>query len=1786
MLSEFICAVLRTGVARQFPTHKEWMNLVPEEDEYLGITHTGAAYSYKYRKRKGTNYMAGISFGIWDTSSNFRQTLFVAVQSRAFEAFILLSIVVQAVLMALTIAGDYAASLEKYPHLDEILGISEMVFLLIYTIEVGMKTLAFGFYKNEYAYLRSAWNTVDGSLVLFGWFYIFLRYIGMQHLVNPSIVRLVRCLRPLRTMAFMQGVKAALQTWPFLMDIALLLGLALVLFGVLGVQLFGGTTSYLCVNNFNASDLSCPVQLDCETQTCSPLPRTEAPVWGFDNIFQALLSGWVAVTGDMWTPNMVEVYSQSDSHYAAAAWIFFILWSMLLNLVFANMFTAVIINSFLENHKQTDHPNAVADRIKKEITLFNRIDTDLSGTIAVSELETLAAILDLDEDLFTREELKQACDDMDMSGDGTVDFEEFATYWEANSPFVVKLKKALRRQEQTIREVWGEIDANGNGTLDKDEFAAMAHTMNIELTDLELASAMDEMDADDGEVSFSSFTNWWLSSSKIAAKVKAASLMQNNNKESTRMFLRISDKRSEGLDLDDISTRARMAFSRTLTEEECTQLFNEALPRGATDGSGVFLEDFEAWWKSSTDLAQQLRMERREDSIKVRGFVESLNVVENQVLTPRARATTPSPGNTLGEDELEEIISTLKLQSSVSELVGSIDAIAAAGGETKEDPNFDARASYKAATSAVGYVKPGEVSLLEFIEWMISPGALAEAAMAELDQQILARQLAMERPFPYIPGLSPLCQSITYSSTFEKFMIAVIVLNTTLMATLHHEQETKSPELTKFVANTEHLFTAVYIAEVFIRSFGMGVKEYFSDASCVFDLLCTVSILVGTVLPNAAHASAFRSLRVLSKVLRVARAAAVFLKAEQVQYLVTTVLVESRDLALLGMFTMFMLVLMAIVAGHTLGSCHIHEDGTVDEELPQVNFFTFWQSFHASFMIMMGVRWSEIMYDYMDPADDNLELSDSCTSYSWIFFVACYAVMKFFAGNLFVAKIIDGFTLSESEKLVKQEKNHLQSMAEESKVLREMGMGTSNTLGGVIDGFRAMREGGAQDVLKDGLKEVPKPSDVLKMMSSNARVKKLSGPMAQMKKEMGRQGNRLNELADKASGGQLKKLQEEAEQRLKAVHEEMEHLALEAKKNAMDAGNKAATMAAATAMEKLDEAKKRAEAGLAEAAARMDDQLNNDAILQQGPKKTPQEIKKESSWNVFPVTNGIRQYCIRTVDHAQFEPVVLTLICISGVSIAAEGPPGNHYLDDKPALTNLFHSINIGILIVFWVEFWLHTIAEGFISTPSAYLKKAWNRIDFFVLIASSIEFASTYVGEGDTLRVLRVIRVWRPLQLLKHNESIIILLEALGNVFSVMLGVLALMFIVYTSFAIFGTGLFMGKFAACNCDGKWALPAANCEEQNHTALGRDDCIAQGGTWENPPYNFDSFPQSMKTLFYSTTGGLKIIMQSAMDSTAAYEPPKYQANFFSAAFFWFFSLLNRYFLQNLLVGLLCNYFLQASGSALLTSSQQQWAQCQIFILMTPAQVKPPPQEQTLRRYIYNIVMHPWFDTGITVVVCVNVFVMITDGVPQDDALLTLKQAVQEICMLIFTADVAMSAFAHGWNDYWRDPWCKLDVAIVVSSWLSTMFEISWLSVLRGVRVFRIISLAKRFQNLRPIVQSLLVSLPVCLNVVGVLVLFLFIFAVCAMYLYGLVPHGNTRYGVDLHNNFDSFPNAFMFLCQMVSGHPYIHVVYELENHGKTLPFMFFAFFTVITQWVLINLFVVILLDNFMKVSHH
>jgi Ca2+-binding EF-hand superfamily protein len=85
--------------------------------------------------------------------------------------------------------------------------------------------------------------------------------------------------------------------------------------------------------------------------------------------------------------------------------------------------------------------------------------------------------------------------EMDASGDGEVDYEEFAVWLSA------KMKI-----EQEASQVFEKVDKNGSGSLDREEIRAVFLELGVVLTEEQLDEGMLDMDSDgSGEVDFAEF---------------------------------------------------------------------------------------------------------------------------------------------------------------------------------------------------------------------------------------------------------------------------------------------------------------------------------------------------------------------------------------------------------------------------------------------------------------------------------------------------------------------------------------------------------------------------------------------------------------------------------------------------------------------------------------------------------------------------------------------------------------------------------------------------------------------------------------------------------------------------------------------------------------------------------------------------------------------------------------------------------------------------------------------------------------------------------------------------------------------------------------------------------------------------------------------------------------------------------------------------------------------------------------------------------------------------------
>lgn len=193
--------------------------------------------------------------------------------------------------------------------------------------------------------------------------------------------------------------------------------------------------------------------------------------------------------------------------------------------------------------------------------------------------------------------------------------------------------------------------------------------------------------------------------------------------------------------------------------------------------------------------------------------------------------------------------------------------------------------------------------------------------------------------------------------------------------------------------------------------------------------------------------------------------------------------------------------------------------------------------------------------------------------------------------------------------------------------------------------------------------------------------------------------------------------------------------------------------------------------------------------------------------------------------------------------------PFDNPLNDPNSLVAIvIFYLNIIFTLCFISELSIKVIALGLISNNlgdiKPYLSSGWNKVDAFVVFISTLDLVLMFTGGGSqfaALKALRALRALRPLRVIKRFENLNVIVNALFATFGAMQSVLMVGTILLLIFSIMGVSFFAGKFYKCSISAP-------------DIITKEDCLHQGGSWENPSMNFDNSLVGMNTLFLMMQG--------------------------------------------------------------------------------------------------------------------------------------------------------------------------------------------------------------------------------------------------------------------------------------------------------------------------------------------
>lgn len=448
-------------------------------------------------------------------------------------------------------------------------------------------------------------------------------------------------------------------------------------------------------------------------------------------------------------------------------------------------------------------------------------------------------------------------------------------------------------------------------------------------------------------------------------------------------------------------------------------------------------------------------------------------------------------------------------------------------------------------------------------------------------------------------------------------------------------------------------------------------------------------------------------------------------------------------------------------------------------------------------------------------------------------------------------------------------------------------------------------------------------------------------------------------------------------------------------------------------------------------------------------------------------------------------------------------------------------------------------IADGVLFHEKAYLRDAWNWLDFVIVIVSII---STYGGDGaggiKTVKSLRAFRALRPLRVIKRNPGLKIVVVALLSSIPAMLNVAIVFLLWFSMYAILGTQFFKGKLYSCidRQDqlfyGSSFFPSGSLYTPTAVMSGRAaaptiiECASHTnglGTWDKKYFGFDYYHHGLLTLFeMATTEGWMDVMAATVDSTDVGVTPIPNQNPHYAWYSVLHIVVGAFVLLNLIVGSIINNYNRIKSTSegippFLTPEQQEWKETRKIIMMLKPMHRLEGPSNFIRRICFQIANHEYFDAFTTTVIGLNVIVMCLKTYNEDECFQAVKVWINISFTIIFVLEAVIKIIGLGPRWYIREGWNVFDFTVAILSCISVGFDVNAkgytcdpsdgvksqtnvpaLTVLRAFRIARVFKLVRRARGLRNMIQTLIVSVPALGNIMGLIAIFTIIVSPCSL----------------------------------------------------------------------------------------
>ncbi|XP_050602979.1 voltage-dependent L-type calcium channel subunit alpha-1C isoform X5 [Macaca thibetana thibetana] len=254
---------------------------------------------------------------------------------------------------------------------------------------------------------------------------------------------------------------------------------------------------------------------------------------------------------------------------------------------------------------------------------------------------------------------------------------------------------------------------------------------------------------------------------------------------------------------------------------------------------------------------------------------------------------------------------------------------------------------------------------------------------------------------------------VVNSTYFEYLMFVLILLNTICLAMQHYGQSC----LFKIAMNILNmLFTGLFTVEMILKLIAFKPKHYFCDAWNTFDALIVVGSIVDIAITEVNNAEENSRISItFFRLFRVMRLVKLLSRGEGIRTLLWTFIKSFQALPYVALLIVMLFFIYAVIGMQVFGKIALNDTTEINRNN---NFQTFPQAVLLLFRCATGEAWQDIMLACMpgkkcapesEPGNSTEGETPCGSSFAVFYFISFYMLCAFLIINLFVAVIMDNF---------------------------------------------------------------------------------------------------------------------------------------------------------------------------------------------------------------------------------------------------------------------------------------------------------------------------------------------------------------------------------------------------------------------------------------------------------------------------------------------------------------------------------------------------------------------------------------------------------------------------------------------------------------------------------------------------------------------------------------------------------------------------------------------------------